>query len=504
MVDDRRDSHGELLTSGKGLKPDDLRSHVLRGIGWTVIEKWGIRLVSLGVFVILLRQLDAEDFGVASLTTSVTMILFAFVDAGFSKALVQRKELGPDDATTAFWTSFGIAVVVYAILFFTSPLIASLTGMAELEAMLRVLGLSMFVIALSSVPSALLERDMNFRSLGLRSIFGTVVGAIVAVPMALFGAGAWALIAQTLATMVAGMIALWFSTDWRPRFRYSIPALRGMMSFGLSSLGLELVNRTQQNIDKILVNVLLGPAAGGVYYVAQRAVKLVLELLSSVIGRIGLTTFSKLQDDFERLSRAFLQLTFAAGAIAIPVLCVMAGLADIILPYIAGEGWGDAVVVMQILALSNSLFVICRFDKQALLGAGAPGRAFSLGLMESVVGIALLVIAAPFGLVAVACARVSRTLVTWPYRLYLLKRYAGVRVGEYIFNTVMLLLAVAAPLGLLALASLTPWRDTSPAMWTFAVPMAVVMVAAYYGVLWLICGRQNRKVIRRTFARARR
>src|SRR5699024_7113567 len=142
-------------------------------------------------------------------TTSVTMILFAFVNAGFSKALVQRKVIGPDDATTAFWTSIAIAVVVYGIVFFTAPLLADFMKMGELEPMLRVLGLALFVIALSGIPSALLERDMNFRSLGLRSVIGTVIGAVVAIPMALLGAGAWALIAQTLATMVGGAIALW-------------------------------------------------------------------------------------------------------------------------------------------------------------------------------------------------------------------------------------------------------------------------------------------------------
>lgn len=489
--------------SGENGRSSDLRSLVLRGIGWTVIEKWGMRLVSVGVFVILLRLIEPEEFGVASFTVSVGMILVAFVDAGFQKALVQKKQLGPDDATTAFWTSLGLAVVIYAIVFFTSPLVASLTGMQDLELLLRVLALNLFVAALSGVPKALLERAMNFRSLGLRSIIGTVFGAAVSVPMAFLGAGAWALIAQALTTVVVGAIALWASTDWRPRFRYSVTALREMMSFGMSSLGLELVNRTQENIDIILVNLLLGAEAGGVYFVAQRAVKLVLQLISSVISRVALTTFAKLQDDLARLSRAFLQMTFAAGAIAIPILGVMAGLAEILLPYIAGHGWGDAVVIMQIIALSQSLFVICRFDKAALLGAGFPGRAFGLGLMESIVGIALIVIATPFGLAAVACARVTRTLITWPYRIYLLKRFAGVRVSEYIFNTVMLLLAGVVPLALVTLVSLTAWRDTDPAMWTFAAPMAVVMIAVYYGALWLICGRQNRAVIRRTFARIR-
>lgn len=496
--------NGVAMNSTSGA-PRDLRRLVLHGIGWTAVEKWGIRLMSLVVFIILLRTIDASEFGLASFTTAITSILLVFVDAGFAKALIQKRTLGRDDATTAFWTSLGIAVVVYGVIFFTAPLIAAWTDMEPLGAMLRVLGLSLFASAMSSVPAALLEREMNFKSLGLRSIFGTVVGAMIAVPMALFGMGVWALVAQMLATLTAGTFALWFSTSWRPSMHYSVASLRELMSFGISVLGLEILNRTQQNIDKVLVNVLLGPEAGGIYFVAQRAMKLVSELIASVISKIALTTFSKLQDDRERLNRAFLQLTFAAGGIAVPVLGIIAALGDIIMPYMSGAGeWEAAVPIMQILAVSMSMAAICRFDKQTLLAVGQPARAFGLGLIENIVGVTLLVIAAPFGLIALAVGRALRIILTWPYRLYLLKKHAGIRILPYMLNTAALAGAFLAPIGILLLGVHTPWRDTTPAFWTFAVPMSVVMLIAYYGALWLVCGRRNRAVIGRTLRIGRR
>lgn len=483
----------------------NLRGLALRGIGWTAVEKWGIRLLSVVVFVILLRTMEPEEFGLASFTTAIVTILLVFVDAGFPKALIQKKELDKDDATTAFWTSAALAFLIYVLVFFTAPLVATVTDMPELTAMLRVLGLALLVTAFSSVPAALLERDMNFRSLGLRSIFGTFAGAVIAIPMAVIGMGVWALIAQTLSTLTVGAIALWFSTSWRPAFRYSVPALRAMASFGLSVLGIEFLTRVQQNIDKLLINVLLGPAVGGIYFVAQRALKIISELIASVISKIALTTFSKLQDDRERLNRVFLQLTFAAGAVAVPFLGIVAALGDIIFPYVAGdEQWDLAVPIMQILAFSSALAVIVRFDKQTLLAVGEPRRAFVLGLLENIVGVVLLIVAAPYGLIALAIGRSVRIFVLWPYRLYLLRRYASIAVGKYLFNSVMLFLAIAVPIGVMLLVSLTPWRDTHPAFWTYAAPMSVIMLLIYFGVLWVVCGRENRNAIRRTFKLKRR
>lgn len=482
-----------------------LRGSVMRGIGWVAVEKWGLRLMSLIVFVILLRTIDAAEFGLASFTTSITMILLVFVDAGFPKALIQKKELDPDDAPTAFWTALGLATVIYTLLFFAAPLVSDLMDMPELDAMLRVLGLALYVTALSSVPTALLERDLNFRSLGLRSIFGTAVGAAIAVPMALFGMGVWALIAQTLGTLTAGAVALWFATSWRPTFRFSFSSLKRLATFGISVMGLELLNRLQQNTDKLLINIILGPAAGGIYFVGQRAVKVISDLVSSVISKVALTTFSKLQDDRPRLNRAFLQLTFAAGAIAIPLFGILAVHGDIILPYVAGEGdWAEAVPVMQILAVSSALAAMLYFDKQTLLAVGEPRRALVLGLVENIVGIALLVIAAPFGIVAIALGRVARLILVWPYRMHLLQRYASITIGSYVFNVAMLVAAFAVPVGVAVVAWMTPWRDVSPAFWAFAAPTGAIMLAVYYGGLWLLCGRTNRDVIRKSLKFGRR
>lgn len=482
-----------------------LRGRALRGIGWTAMEKWGIRLLSLVVFVILLRTIDADEFGLASFTSAVISILLVFVDAGFPKALIQKRELGTDDASTAFWTTLVLSVLLYVLVLLTAPLVAALMEMPALTSMLRVLGLSLIVTACSSVPAALLERDMDFKTLGLRSIFGTIVGAVVAIPMAIVGFGVWALIAQALSTLAASSIALWFSTSWRPRLRFSYPSLRAMASFGLSVLGIEFLNRLQQNIDKILINALIGPTAGGIYFIAQRALKIISELIASVISKIALTTFSKLQDDRKRLNRVFLQLAFAAGAIAVPVLGVVAALGHIILPYVSGDTqWDVAVPIMQILAFSSALAVIVRFDKQTLLAVGEPRRAFVLGLLENIVGVALLVASAPFGLVAIAVGRSVRIFLLWPYRLYLLRRYANITVGKYLFNSVVLLISFAPPVAVMLSVSTTAWRETEPTFWTFALPMAIVMLAIYYGVLWLICGRDNRTAVRGVLTRKRR
>lgn len=495
------------VSASKNTVPNSgLRGQALRGIGWVAVEKWGVRLMSLAVFVILVRTIDAEAFGLVSFTTSVSALLLVFVDAGFPKSLIQRKSLGDHDADTAFWTSAVIAVVLYVVLFFVAPLIESTVGLVGLSPVLRVLSLSLFATALSSVPSALLERDMNFKALGVRNLIGTVVGAAIAVPMAVMGLGVWALVAQSLGTLTASTIALWIASPWKPKFRFSIVTLREMTSFGLSVMGIQLMNALQANIDKILVNSLLGAQAGGIYFVAQRAVNLVSELITTVIGKIALTTFSKMQDDKKRLNRAFIQLTFATCVVAFPVFAVAFALADIILPFIAGEEahWEQAIPLMQIFAVSSAFTAVAYYDKQALLSVGHPKKAFALGVVENLFGIALFVAAAPLGLVALAVTRAARLFVMWPVRLWLLNRFAGISVTQYISNVGISLLAVAPALGMAYLLATTPWRHADHLFWSYGVPVAVIMFVAYGCALLLCCGRARRNLILTTLTYVRK
>lgn len=479
-----------------------LRKRTLRGIAWVAAEKWGIRLMSLLVFVILLRTIDSEAFGLVSFATAVAALLQVVVDGGFAKALVQKKRLDAGDADTAFWASIAIAVVLYAGVFVTAPMMESMASLSGLSPILRVMALGLFFSTLSSVPAALLERDLRFKALGVRNLLGTIVGAAISVPLALMGFGPWALVAQTLGTIVASTIALWLVSRWRPRLKFSFDSLRNITAFGLSSMGIALTNALQANLDKILVNTLLGAQAGGIYFVAQRGIQLITELITSVIGKVALTTFSRMQDDRERLNRGFLELTFAACLVAFPVFAVVGALADILLPFIAGDNaeWGQAIPLMQIFAVSSAFTAVAYFDKQTLLAVGHPRKAFFLGLIENLLGIVLFIIAAPFGLIALAFARASRLFLMWPWRLWLLRAYAGIRLVPYVRNVGITALSAIIPVVLAIVLGFTSWRDAEPVLWVYGVPVAGIMLVLYAGCLWVICGRANRALIRNTFA----
>ncbi|MFG6446523.1 lipopolysaccharide biosynthesis protein [Microbacterium sp. P07] len=462
---------------------------------WVLLEQWSTKIVSLLLFAILARLLTPADFGLVALATAFIAILQVFVNSGFSKALIQKRTLDPKDASTAFWTSMAIAVVIYALLALSAAALGELLNQPELALVLIVLGSIIPLSALSRTPAALLAREFSFKSLSVRTMAATVVGAAIALPLALLGAGVWALVAQAIAEAAAAVIVLWTSTSWRPQLTYSLTSLKSLWRTGVSLLGIELLDAIQSQADKLVVGVLFSTTDLGIYSLAQRLGVMLQELASSVITRVSLTTFSRAQDDLGRVSRIFRQLTFAAATLSFPVFALVAVLSPQIVPFLFGPGWDAAIPLIWIMAGGWAFAAIAMFDRSALVGTGHAAAALGLAVIQNVISIALVFVFAPLGLIGIAFSRFAR-ITTWPIRLVALHRYITLPVWRYVWQIVKCALAVGPAVLAIAYLQTTPWATVPHSFWLFAVPLGVLGFALSALLNYLFADQESQQALR--------
>lgn len=74
-------------------------------------------MVSMLVTIILSRVLDPTHYGIISIVMIFITLCNVFVTSGMGSSLVQKKEVDDDDYNTAFFISFGIAILLYILLF---------------------------------------------------------------------------------------------------------------------------------------------------------------------------------------------------------------------------------------------------------------------------------------------------------------------------------------------------------------------------------------------------
>jgi O-antigen/teichoic acid export membrane protein len=475
------------LPAEHGTDNRDLGGKVARGLLWTIVDNWGRQLLGLAVFVVLANLLTDVDFGLVALATVFVAFAQIFVDQGLSDAVVQRRVLERAHIDSAFWVSMtmgGLLAVAGVLLAYP---IAAVLGEPRLVPILQVLSLSFVLTALSSVQMALLRREMAFRSLALRALFAISGGGVVGIAMAFMGFGAWALVGQQLAQAGLSVAALWRVSPWRPGRGISGRHFRELFGFSRNVVGSDVLTFLSRNTDNLLIGVVLGLAPLGLYAVAYRLLDSTGSILIGISRKLAFPTFSRLQHDRERMTRAYFRVSRASGVIIVPGYIGMALIAPELTPVLFGEQWQASGPVAAVLFLVGPVAGLQTFGFALLNAAGHPGVVFRFRLVTTVGNVIGFALAVPFGILAVAAAFTLRGYLLFPLHAYWVRRYAGVAPLDYVAQLRGLFIATGLMAAVLVGLRLALGPEVSRVL---LLASSVVLGAASFMIAMLLVDRQ--------------
>ena len=104
---------------------ENLDRQIVKGVSWNLIETFSVYLSRFLIGVVLARILFPADFGLIAIITIFISISDVFVNAGFGQAFIYKKDASKEDADTIFVINLVIGLIIYAVLFFIAPYIAS-------------------------------------------------------------------------------------------------------------------------------------------------------------------------------------------------------------------------------------------------------------------------------------------------------------------------------------------------------------------------------------------
>lgn len=411
-----------------------LQRHAARGLTWTLVESWGSPLLGLVVFAILARLLTEADFGLVALAAVFMFLVATTVDAGLGDALIQREQVTQRTVNTAFWVAVLIAVVMTALgLLLASP-IANVLGEPDLAPILQVLSSTFMLSALSSTPMALLRRELAFRQLAIRRLVAVVVGGVIAIALALAGAGAWALVAQHVVNALISVVVLWTVTPWRPGLEVSGVEFRQLFRFGRHVVSAEMLNFLSRHADNLLIGVFLGTGPLGFYAVAYKVLDITQHVLVSAAQKLAFPIFARLQHDRARLVRAYVRITRAVSIAILPGFIGLALVATEAIVIIFGDRWLPSVPAATILFLIGPVLSVQVFSGPLFNSVGHPEVTLRYRFVATVVNVVGFGVAVALfrDITAVAAAFVIRGYLLLPLILVWMRRYAGVPLSAHV------------------------------------------------------------------------
>jgi O-antigen/teichoic acid export membrane protein len=432
-----------------------LRQKAVKGVFWSFVQKWGRAGVTTITFVILSRLLAPEAFGLVALATAFTVFIELFLDQGFGSAIVQREELDREHLDTAFWLNILTSIVLTGGLIALSGLLAVVFDEPRLGSVLRWLSITLILSGLSGTQISILQRNLAFKDLAIRSTVSNMVGGVVGIGMAFAGYGVWSLVGQDVATSLVRAVILWRASDWRPGFRVSKRHYKELVSFGIPVVGNHALTVLMRRSDDLLIGYFLGPTLLGFYTIGYQLLLIIIRLVTEVTNSVAFPAFSRIQAQPERLRQAFYKVTQYTSVLSFPVFSGLAILAPELVPAVFGEKWAPSIPVMQVLALIGILQSVLFFNGSVIKAAGKPSWQLGIMVLNAVCSIVGFLLAVRWGIVAVAAAFVIVGYLLAPISYIAVRRLIQIDFKTYLWQFIpslaacLLMIVVIAGLKLL-------------------------------------------------------
>lgn len=367
-----------------------LTEKVTKGFFWVLFEKCGIQFAHFLVTLVLARLLTPNDYGTVALLSIFISIANVFVDCGFGKALVQKKDATQTDYNTVFYLSMAFAAVLYAALFFASPWIADFYSVPELAPMMRILALSLIFHSVNGVQNVELNRKMLFHLSFRISWVSTSVKAVVGIVMAYLGYGPWALVWASLSSGICGVIARQFVIAWRPTLTFSWTSARQLFDFGWKMMVSTLVNQIYLDLQGLLIGKFYTRADLAFVNKGKHVPSLLSNITTDSLRRVAFPALAKLQDDPCKMRNAMRRMIRCSTFCVFPAMVMLCILAEPFVTMLYGERWLPAVPFLQVFCFSVALRQFDVINLQGIMARGQSGTVMKLMIIRRLICLVLM------------------------------------------------------------------------------------------------------------------
>lgn len=371
-MDDRR---GADTQTEQGHSLDgEMNRRIVRSSAWVGLGVGGGQIVSFVSTLVLVRLLAPNAFGTVAIGMTLLTVIGRVQESGLGAALVNTRRHDPTFAASSVFVFAAVAGFALAGLAVgVAPVYTRLLHSPESTRFVQALAPVLALRGLSIVPSSMLERRLDFRSLTQAQFYGMTVQAAVAIGCAFAGMGAWSLIVGTVAGSIVQTSSVWLRAGWRPApSTASRRLLRDMLRYGrfISLTNVMLLINT--NVDTVTVARFLGAGPLGVYNVAWRLAGLPTTFIGVIVGRVMFSVYSRLQHDLAAVRAGYIQNMQRTMLLALPVTVTLGIAARPIVLGLLGSKWEGAVDPLRILAVFGLQRLLSGPSGELFKGIGRP------------------------------------------------------------------------------------------------------------------------------------
>jgi teichuronic acid exporter len=462
---------------------NNLGNRTAVGVAWSFIDKAGGQLVGFLVTIVLARLLQPSDFGLVAMASVFFSIARLFIDSGLKDSLIQNPNNSQADYNVVFFFNLMVSVVLYVIIYFAAPLIATYYDSSQITDLVRVLSLVLPVGSFAIVQNAILTRAMRFDVFVKTRTPAMLISAVIGVYMAYSGFGVWALVCQTLSETAIFNLLLWLRAKWFPTFIFDTKVFRYHWEHGSRLLAVGLLGAVSRNILALVVGKVFGPAQLGFYSRAESFRTFVYNNTVNVIQGVSYPALVQVQADNERMKglyRRILRLTLMMCCVIYPCGII---LAEPLITFVLTDKWLPAANILVILSFAALLSPFNAINLNVLKAKRRTDLLLKLEVTKSVVFIALILISARIGFMFIVFSQLFMAVLALVINNYFANKLINYSLREQFADVRPVLFATAGASGVTWLV----YQALSPAAaWIQLVVCSLTMAGAFSAIVYLL------------------
>lgn len=389
------------MTAEKQPRRGSVRS-IFGAVGLLLSGKAVAGLISLAYLVIVTRALGSTAFGVLVLLHSYVTLVGGVVAFSGWHGVVRYGSMAHQSGDhgrllrlirfmTLVEVSCGLAAIVIAAVLV--PVVGpSLHWSAD--AMALAVPYTLAILAnVRSTPNGILQIAGRFDLLSAHQLISPVVRLAGSVMAVFIGGELKTFLIVWLAASVAEGIGMWFlGLRELKRMRLTEPLLgpsrgtvrenEGLLPFIVTTNVDLTLGELGPKLAPLTVGWMLGPAATGLFAVAQRA-GTILQQPAAMLGQASFAVIAKLlaAGEVERFRRSVWHSCGIALLIAAPVSAILCLFADRIIELLGGGTFAGGAMLLMLIAIGRALLAGSTALSSGLIALGRPGNSIAANLL---------------------------------------------------------------------------------------------------------------------------
>ncbi len=458
-----------------------LKEKTARGLLWGSVSNGLQQLLNLVIGIFLARQLSQTDYGMVGMITIFTALGTCLQEGGFISAINKRKNATQEDYNAVFWTSLGIGLTCYAILFACSPLIAKFFKQPELKWLTRYVALGFVISSLSTAPRAMLFRKMMVRETSIMTITALATSGIVAITMAYMGFAYWGIATQSIVYISIVMLLSYHFSKWRPNAKINLTPVKEMIGFSSYLMLTNVFNVINNNVFAVILGRLYTASDVGNYTQANKWNTMGASLITNMVNGVAQPLFTKVDDDRERQKAIMRKLLRFTALASFPLMLGLALVAKEFIVILITEKWLESATLMQTLCVAGAFLPISALFSNLIISRGHSGIYMWSTIAQCLAGLAVALLMSPYGIHAMVAAYAAVSILWTGVWLALAHRETGMTLMEFLKDISPYLLLAAI------LCFAAHWMTTGITNIYLRILTKIVAVAIpYVAILWIL------------------